>query len=101
GDAERREDLLDALDGAIEILLQLLVELLARGFVRGILLVAEGLPDVVHPAEVLGTVLGPQPEQEVRDAPRRRRVLAPPGRERSRDHREERPVDQRVAVNEE
>ena len=100
-DAERLEDLPDPLDGAVEILLQLLAELLASRLILGVLLVAERLADVVHPAEVIGPVLFAEPQQEVGDAPGGGRVFAAPRRERPRDHGEEGPIDERVAVDEE
>ena len=41
-----------------------------------------------------------EPLQEIDDAPRGGRVLAAAGGERTRDEREERAVDERVAVDE-
>ena len=99
-DVERVEELVDALHAAIEVGLQLLGELLARRLVRGIPLVAERQAGVVHPAEVVGLVRVEEPLQEVDDAPRGRRVLAAARGERARDQREERAIDQRVAVDE-
>src|SRR5690348_7022760 len=85
----------------VEVLLQLLVQLLAGGFVLRVGGVAERLADVVHPAQVVRVVLLEEPEEEVGDAPGRGGVLSVTGLERAVDHREERAIDQRVAVDEE
>ena len=50
--AERAEDLLDSLDRTVEVLLQLLVELFARGLVRRVALLAKRHAEIVDPAEV-------------------------------------------------
>ena len=100
-DLERIEDLADALHAAIEVGLELLGQLFARRLVGRICLVAKRQPGVVDPAEVLRAVVREEPLEKVDDAPRGRCVLALAGRERTRDEREERPVDQRVAVDQE
>ena len=46
-------------------------------------------------------MVGEQALEEVDDSPRGRRVLAARRRERARDEREERAIDQRVAIDEE
>src|SRR5436190_1231605 len=98
--AEGGEDLLDPFDGAVELLLQLGGELLARRLVRGVGLLPKRLAHVVHPREVVGPPPVQQADQEVGDSPGGGRVLAAPRRERTGDHREEGPVDQGVAVDE-
>jgi hypothetical protein len=97
----RGEEFLDPLDGGVEVDLQLFVELLARGFVLGVTLGAEGVAGVVHPHDVFRSMGLEQPGEEIGHAPRRGRVLALGGAERPRDHREEGAIDQRVAVDEE
>ena len=98
---ERPENLFDPLHRAIEVLLQLLVELGARRLVLGVALLAERYAHVVHPPEIVRVVLREEADEEVRDAPSGRRVLAPARGERARDHGEEGPVDERVAVDQE
>src|SRR5207248_8653069 len=90
--------LLDPLDRAIEVLLQLRGELLAGRLVFGVGTVAERLPDVVHPRDIVGTASLEQAQQEVGDAPRRGRVIAAARGEGARDHREESAVDESVSV---
>ncbi len=97
----RLQQLTDALHPAIEVRLQLLGEFFARGLVGGIALVSERQTGVVHPTEVLGLVLLEQSVEKVDDAPGSGRVLATTGGERPRDQREERAVDERVAIDEE
>ena len=99
--AERVEDFFDALDGALEILLQLFVELLPGRLVLGIDLLAKRDTDVVDPAEVGGTVFLVEAQQEVGRAPGGGGVLPARGGERAGDHREKSAVDERVAVDEE
>ena len=100
-DVVRLEQRAHALHPAVEVVLQPLAQLLARGLVRRVLLVAERQPGVVHPAEVLGAVRGDEALQEVGDPPRGARVLAAARGEGARDEGEERAVDERVAVDEE
>ena len=96
--AEGVEDLRDALDRAVEVLLQLGAELLPRRLVLGVGPVPERLSDVVHPREIIGTPPLEQAQQKVGDAPRGRGVLAAARGQRARDHREEGAVDEGVTV---
>ena len=98
---ERLEQLAAPLDRAVEVRLQLVVELLAGGLVLGIALLAKRAARVVHPGDVVGAVLLLEPEQEVGHAPRGGGVLPPRGPERPGDHGEEGAVEERVAVDEE
>ena len=95
---ESVENLADTLERAVEVLLQLLPQLLARRLVLRVLLLTKGHPTVVHPADVFGMVVLVQAQQKVRDAPHRRRILAAFCREGPRDHGEERTVNERVTV---
>ena len=70
-DAERIQDLADALQRAIEVLLHLFAQLFARRLVLGVLLLPERDAAIVHPADVFGMVILVQPQQEVGDAPDR------------------------------
>src|SRR6185503_8563605 len=101
GNVERVENLAHALERAVEILLQLLAQLLARRLVLRVFGRAERHAAVVHPADVFRLVVLVQPQQEIRDAPDRRGVLAALGGEGAGDHREEGAIDQRVAVHQE
>ena len=67
---------MNPLHAGIEIVLQLLRQLFPCGLVRGISLVTEAEPTVVHPAEVFRLVRGCEPLQEVDNTPCGRRVLA-------------------------
>ena len=78
-----------------------MVELFARRLVFGILAVPERLAHIVNPAEIVGMVPLMQTQQEGDNAPRGAGVLPALGGEGTGDHREERPVNQRVAVDEE
>src|SRR2546426_1517207 len=97
---EGLEDLSDALQRAIEVLLQLLAKLLSSGLVGGIGSVAERLAHIVHPPKMVGAVLLAQARQEVGAPPGRGGVLAAFGGERPRNHGEEGAVDERIAVEE-
>src|SRR6185503_8277694 len=98
GNVKRVEYLADALERAVEILLEFLSQLFARGLVFGILLLAKRHAPIVYPADVLGMIVLVEPEQKIRDAPDRRCILAPLGRQRPCDHGEKRAIDQRIAV---
>ena len=100
-DAKAVEQGAHALDGAIEIRLQFVVEFFAGGLVFGVLGSAKGIAGIVDPDEVVGPVLLPQAQQEVGDAPDGRGVFASCGAQRTRDQRKERPIDQGVAVDQE
>jgi hypothetical protein len=99
--AERREQRPDPVQGPVEVGLQLLVQLFPGGLVVGIPGLAERGAGVVDPRDVIGAILLPEPKEEVRHAPRGGGVLAFGGAKRTRDHREEGAIDQRVAVDEE
>jgi hypothetical protein len=101
GDPIRIEELADALHPRVEVGLELLRQFLARCLVVGIPLVAEAEPRIMNPAEILGLMRGEQALEKVDDAPRGRRVLSARRGERASDEREERAVDERVAVDEE
>jgi len=96
----RIEELADTLHTPIEVRLKLLGELFPRCLVRCVGLVPEGEAGVVHPSQVLGLVVGEQTVEKVYDSPRGGRVLAVTRRQRPRDEREERPIDEGITVNE-
>jgi hypothetical protein len=100
-DAKRLEQRADTLDGLIEVGLERLVELFAGGLVLGVALFAERGAGVVDPDDVVGTVLLAQAEKKVDDAPGGGGILALAGPQRPADHREERAINQGVAVDEE
>ena len=94
------EQLFDALHAAIEVRLQLFAELLASSLVGGILLVAKGQAGVVHPPDVFGAMRVDEALKKIDHAPRGGGVLSAARREGTRDQREKRAVNQRVAVDE-
>src|SRR5581483_5890742 len=94
-------DLADPFHPAVEVRLELLAQLFTGGLVRRIVLVPKGEARVVHPREIFRVVGGEQAFEEVYDPPGRGSVLTSARRERPRDEGKERPVDERVAVDEE
>ena len=62
GNMESVENLADALERAVEVLLQLLTQLLARRLVLGVLLLPERNTAIVHPADVFGMVVVVEPQ---------------------------------------
>ena len=94
GDVERLHQLADAGKGER----QLVGHLFARGLVLGVHLHPLAVARVEHHSQVVGMVLLEDLDQEPRDPPRGRGVLAPRADQRPRDHREEGAVDERVAV---
>ena len=94
------KNLLDALNTRVEVCLLLGLEPFTRGLVRGISLVPERKARVVHPPEVLWFVLCDEPLEKVMRSQRNRGVLSTTAAQRLRAERIERPVDQRVAVDE-
>ncbi len=99
--SKRVEQLPRPLHRAVEVRLELLIELLTSGLVVGVTLLAERGARVEHPGEVVGPILFLEAKEKVHGAPGGRRVLAPCRAQRPRDHGEEGPVDESVAVDQE
>ena len=99
-DIVRFEQLLDALQSRVKIGLQFVRQLFARRLVLRIQIDTERCTGVVHPAEQFGLVCGQETLEKICDAPCGRGVLAATGVQRPREQREERAIDQRIAINE-
>ena len=100
-DAEAGKQRAHTLHGAIEVGLQLVVELFSGGLVLGVLRGAKRVAGVVDPHEIIRTVFLAQSEEKVGHAPDRGRILAPGGAQWPTDQREKRPINQGIAVHEE
>ena len=80
---------------------QLVGHLFPRCLVIRVLLLSVAEPGIEDHSEIVRLVLIPDREQEVDEAPRRRRVFTPGVRQRSVNKGEERSVDERVGVDQE
>jgi hypothetical protein len=95
------EERAEALHPTIEVRLELLRELLSGRLVAGVSLVTERETGIVYPAQVFRLVRGQEPIEKVDNSPGGGGVLTVAGRERPRDERKERAIDERVAVHQE
>jgi hypothetical protein len=97
-DAKRRQEGFDVINRAVEVGLQLFIELLPGRLVCRIPSGAKRVSGVVDPGHVLRMPGGPEPKQKIHHPPGRRGVLAATGAQRAADHGKKRPIDQGIAV---
>ena len=96
-----REQLMNALEPSIEVGLQLVSELFARGLVVGIQIVAKGRARVMHPSQQLRFVRHQQALEERGDAPGGRGVFSVTRGQRACHQRKKCAVDQGITVDQE